>query len=72
VTAGRGHVEGEHPAQQRRPPRRTLTRRSHRRRGTLLLSLGARWNHRRPPRRVRREHPVKARSSRSSGAPRGT
>src|SRR2546422_10553857 len=56
----RKDVDGEHPAQQRRPLRRTLTRRSHRRRGALLLSLGAPRNHRRPPRRVRREHPVKA------------
>jgi hypothetical protein len=63
----RKDVQGEHPAQQRRPPRRTLTRRSHRRRGALRLSLGAPRNHRRPPRRVRREHPVKAQRVKTRG-----
>ena len=66
----RTHVQGEDPPQQRRPHRRTLTRRSPRPgrrprpgprgRGPVLDSLGAPRNARRPPPRDRTEHPMNA------------
>jgi hypothetical protein len=64
----RKDVDGEHPAQQRRPPRRTLPRRRRRPRARawprgrrpVLLSLGAPRHHRRSSRRVPCEHAVKA------------
>ena len=62
----RKDVEGEHPAQQRRRPRRTLTRRSHRRRG-VRRRLGAPRNDPRPPRRVWPEHAMKARRVKTRG-----